>query len=98
MDNRVELHEAFIWDCDECGRENLLRAIPSTPPPAEEIRKMMNLEPYDDVPESPDDGWVFIPPNVTCTHCESAFESVPPWLQAEEQEEEEEDNDFEDPY
>lgn len=24
---KVELHSAFIWDCDSCGRENTHRAI-----------------------------------------------------------------------
>lgn len=23
----VELHSAFVWDCDECGKENFERAI-----------------------------------------------------------------------
>lgn len=24
---KAELHAAFVWDCDECGRENFVRAI-----------------------------------------------------------------------
>lgn len=24
---QVELHAAFVWDCDECGRENFERAV-----------------------------------------------------------------------
>lgn len=27
MSGVAELHSAFVWDCDQCGRENFSRAI-----------------------------------------------------------------------
>jgi len=27
MQMKVELHPAFVWDCDSCGRENFARGI-----------------------------------------------------------------------
>lgn len=27
MNTSIELHAAFVWDCDDCGRENFVRAM-----------------------------------------------------------------------
>ena len=27
MASHIELHPAFVWDCDDCGRENFVRSI-----------------------------------------------------------------------
>lgn len=65
----VELHAAYVWDCDDCGRENFTRGC--TPnlsdEEVQEIREELNL----------DDGhfgnFVLMPDTVECKFCKTKF-------------------------
>lgn len=71
----IELHPAYMWDCDECGRENFARAV--YPELSEdEVRELA----YDmGVIESADDdlppGMILMAPNkVQCIFCNAKFD------------------------
>ena len=79
----VEIHQAFVWTCDSCGRDNFERAIAVSP---EEIDP--SDIPVDD-PETAEmirewiDGggegaFVRAPANVTCPHCGAEFGTIDP--------------------
>jgi hypothetical protein len=74
----VELHQAFHWICDACGRDNFERAItvdPASidaedlpiedPDRAEAIRDWINNAGEGDFVQAPED--------VTCLHCGAEF-------------------------
>lgn len=83
----VELHCAFVWDCDECGRENFERAIEGNfdeaALEADENQVVGHLVALD--AESVDDELfesecltqviALAPRRVTCKHCKSSFET-----------------------
>lgn len=65
--NKVELHPASVWTCDECGRDNFLRTIV--------------MEGGDDCIIEGQDGeedieavFIIEPSHVTCPHCNIEFE------------------------
>jgi len=89
--HKVELHEAFVWDCDECGRENLLRALPAEPPPDNEIRELLQLGPFEALPNPDDSNWVRVAETVICAYCQSEFQTLPPWIKPGDEGEIEED-------
>ena len=62
----VELHRAFIWDCDACGRENIERTSPArlSDDETEEIEEA-GIDP---------EGCVLVPDEVTCKFCEAEFD------------------------
>lgn len=75
---RIELHPAYCWDCDACGRQNFLRAVNRDATPEEMLRQSGILidagiiEPeMDEVLE----GVQFqqTPRDVTCEHCGTRF-------------------------
>lgn len=72
----VELFQAFVWTCDDCGRDNFERGVTVAP---ESI-------PLDDLPDSVDpemvEAWreaggsgsfVMSPTRVKCQHCSATF-------------------------
>lgn len=62
---KVELHNGFFWDCDNCGKENFERAyVPDLPPDVIECTKAAH-----NIPE--DDGHLFfyVPSEVKCRSC-----------------------------
>lgn len=69
--SQVELHPAFVWDCDNCGRQNFERAII---PPFQSIEEeraaytMLDLTPGEAFP-------VLAPFNVTCRSCGAVFDT-----------------------
>lgn len=65
----VELFPAFMWDCDNCGRENFVRA--TIPQLSEEERAELKYE-YDiDM-----DGFIMeSPKRVICKFCETKFKT-----------------------
>jgi len=65
----VELHQAFMWDCPECGLENFARSVRLELSP-EEIEEMSENF---GVASSTDSRFSIIPENVTCKHCEKKF-------------------------
>lgn len=66
----VELHPAHRFDCDECGRENFLRAM--IPEFSDEDIEELFVEYGID----PDEGGVLIstPDSVTCQFCGAEFQ------------------------
>lgn len=75
---KIELHDAFIWDCNECGRENVQRAVArqveiDDPDEVALVRQELGLEPDEALPE--DLGlMVSFPAKVVCRHCETEYE------------------------
>lgn len=66
--NTVDLHQAFSWICDECGKRNFERAIAVKM--SEEEKEFMCLEIG---VNSDDDEWLKAPEIVKCVHCQSEF-------------------------
>ena len=77
--NTVELHQAFLWTCDDCGRDNFARAVTLAPESvdpddlpgdlADEVREWV---------ESGGDGaFLASPDRVTCDHCGATFRAEP---------------------
>ncbi len=66
----VELHSAFQWDCDDCGRENFCRGIKKELSPEEETE----LREEFDIPESMLGSLTLVPTKVKCLFCKSEFD------------------------
>lgn len=65
---KVELHQAFQWTCEECGRDNFARAV--VPESLEgQIPEGLELEDFEG------GQWVTAPNRVTCEHCGERFET-----------------------
>lgn len=82
----VELHSAFVWDCDHCGRENYYRAIEGNIDEAAlEAADDEWIDPHLVAPEAREKGEgemeadylvqriAIAPQYVTCTHCGETF-------------------------
>ena len=73
---KAELHLAFFWICEECGRDNFCRSINTSPAdmPEDMVQDLRERGMYD-----PDAGvggqFSTRPDTVTCCHCESVFEA-----------------------
>lgn len=73
MTKKVELHCAYLWTCDSCGRDNFLRAIVCEMT-QEDITAMM--EEHGGEPEDWKTGeWMTRPDEVTCEHCGAEYET-----------------------
>ncbi len=70
MKEKVELHQAFMWDCPNCGVEHFERAIrpEMAPEQFEELREDFGLE------EGQDGDFLMMPTEVTCDVCGCSFE------------------------
>lgn len=76
---RVEIHQAFIWTCDECGRDNFERAIIQEMGPEEREQCFREYHRMEDHEELPDD-WqnfdmVMAPNSVKCPACGEEFDT-----------------------
>lgn len=73
----VELHPAWVWDCDTCGRENVARGI-TLMLTAEEAREMAERCGDEIVGEQPPPGVrcpiTSAPNEVRCRHCNAEFD------------------------
>ena len=66
---KIELHNGFFWDCDECGREHFERALVPTlnPDEIEYIKVTHNIEgPH---------VMIISPAYVTCKDCNTTFKT-----------------------
>ena len=77
----VELANAYVWDCEECGRENFQRAIsvvlnPDDESDAEIIRSEHGIAPHEPIPNTIRVTMQTRPNRVTCKHCETEFAAV----------------------
>lgn len=67
----VELHMAWSWDCDACGRENFTRGLRPefTKEDVREIARDLGVKPRDvDLTE-----FTGAPETVRCPHCGATF-------------------------
>lgn len=75
----VELHMAFFWICDDCGRDNFVRSV-AVKPEEMDARTLADLEErgfYD--PDVCIEGqFQSRPDRVTCAHCNAEFHAVDP--------------------
>jgi len=67
---KIELHMAYVWDCDSCGRENFCRGavLEFSEEDRAELREEHGVEEW----ESGE--WMSAPEEVTCQHCGKEFE------------------------
>lgn len=74
MTASVELHPAYYFDCDSCGREQMVRPIrvAITDEMRQDARDIMDL----DVHEQAAAIALVVPERVTCVHCGSEFQAV----------------------
>lgn len=72
------LHQAYVWDCEECGRENFQRAIVMSEEEKQADIKQMR-EDGEEVPEYIDMmSCCTYPVKVTCKHCSQEFTTADP--------------------
>lgn len=70
----VELHQAFMWDCPECGRENFERAITAELTDQERIDLLRQMGEFiDELDENVHGEFVAAPCSVTCRFCDHQF-------------------------
>ena len=78
---QVELVQAFLWTCEDCGRDNFERAVTVEPESMEgqEVTELVQ-QVTDDANESAQalgievgGDWLMAPPHVTCRHCGAEF-------------------------
>ncbi len=77
---KARMLTAYVWDCDDCGHENFVRAQVAeiVDEDREELfRKFHGMEAYEPLP----DGWrefqmVTHPDIVLCRECEHAFDAI----------------------
>lgn len=68
----VELHQAFLWTCNSCGRDNFARAVTLEPASIdlddepEEVREWLA--------DGQEGAWLTTPDRVTCGHCRAEFD------------------------
>ncbi len=77
----TETRAAFVWTCDECGRDHFGRMIKpdiSADEVGEAVRHTLGLEPYESLPDGAEDmdGWVMIPDAVTCPDCDVSYKTI----------------------
>lgn len=67
----VELHMAFMWTCDGCGRDNFERSVSVEPDSVDSLPVSL-----DGVPEGERVKIQSFPGQVYCTHCDCEFSTV----------------------
>jgi len=70
---KVELRGAFVWDCDDCGRENFCTGPPVIQEEIDEI-----IEEYAEVEDLHGFHFAEMPETVTCKYCGEIFETQNP--------------------
>lgn len=66
MMETVELHQAFLWVCEECGTDNFARGVELSP---EEVERM-GVDPAED------GCYLMAPSEVKCSICEHQYKAV----------------------
>jgi hypothetical protein len=77
----VSLAPAYVWDCNECGRENFQRAVsivldPDDDADADVLRSMHGISDGEPIPEACGGRVCARPDRVTCKHCGVEFKAV----------------------
>ena len=76
----VELHPAFVWDCENCGKENFCRSIATYLQPGKDdvqLEKMYGADALEEIKRA--GGFITCksyPFRVTCTDCTSSYRTV----------------------
>lgn len=79
MKEQIELHPAWAWDCQSCGRENFERTIVAELTDAEKLqafRATGDLEDWqtlDDLPQGLEGSLQTYPDEVRCKHCSAVY-------------------------
>ena len=77
--SHVELHQAWHWTCDECGRNNFARSVTAdlSGLTEDEIRNYALQLGIIDVHETeiPEGSFVTVPNTVTCEHCGEQYQT-----------------------
>jgi len=78
---KAALSPAYVWDCDNCGRENWQRSItnvldPDDPDDADMIRRMTGLEDHEEIDRDENHTIQTAPCEVTCKWCGHTYEVV----------------------
>ena len=96
----VELHDAFIWDCDLCGKENLIRIVRGgakhklDDDHLAELRQQLELEEWQEIPQEALDSVIAVPEHVTCSHCNAIFAAqMPDFLESLQADDDDDEDD-----
>jgi hypothetical protein len=73
MATHVELHLAFVFTCDHCGRDSFVRAVALEPEQTTEMVPEADREKV----EGYEGNWCMKPERVKCLRCDSEFEVEP---------------------
>lgn len=67
----ASLSLAYVWDCDDCGRENFVRSIVAefSPEEMQELRDEHGVQPWEE------GAFVTCPDTVKCGFCGAEFET-----------------------
>lgn len=78
---KVELHHAFVWDCDECGRENFCNGLDPelTAEEIEELKEIHGIE-----PSELGGKFLLAPATVICKYCKTEFETDNEYLNTDD--------------
>ena len=77
----VELHPAYFFACDDCGRDSfghMICADLTREDKVDALRKMGKLESYEDLPDDVDGDLIMYPAIVYCQHCNAEFDVALP--------------------
>jgi hypothetical protein len=68
----IELHNGFFWDCEECGKENFVRAvgIPLLPGDREYLKELYKVNKKDEEKTM----FLQAPTNVVCEYCKENYD------------------------
>lgn len=69
--SKIEIRSAYVWDCDDCGRENFERGLVVSPrsEDALELREELGI------PDDVEGEFCYAPEEVVCKHCNTQFET-----------------------
>ncbi|MBW2672209.1 MAG: hypothetical protein JRD89_02185 [Deltaproteobacteria bacterium] len=67
---QIEIHLAFSFDCDHCGRENFFRQTCLDPHSDQALEAREEME----IPDNIEGALIIEPEQVTCKHCNTTFD------------------------
>lgn len=79
--DQVELHTAYEWVCDKCGRTCYCSGAHldmSDEENEKALREAHGLDDWQEIPEELGGEWITMPKQVTCEHCGETYKTVDP--------------------
>lgn len=75
MEEIVSLEQAWFWECPRCRKGNYARSVQAdiSEAPEAAVREMLDLEPWEELPEDVEGQFVTAPEFVKCAHCSVEF-------------------------